>query len=140
MAPFITEWLNLLVRWVHVIAAIMWIGDSFLFMWLDSHLTAPTHAREGAVTGELWMAHSGGFYEVVKRKSLAKDELPAKLHWFKWESYTTWLTGFLLLVIVYHLDGAGLLIDANVYPLTRFEALTISIYILPIAYGIYELL
>jgi uncharacterized membrane protein/cytochrome c5 len=134
------EWLNLLVRWVHVIAAIMWIGDSFLFMWLDSHLTAPSRPREGDVTGELWMTHSGGFYEVVKRKSLAQGEMPATLHWFKWESYTTWISGFLLLVIVFHLNGASLLIDPSVYPLTAAQATAISLGILPLAYGLYELL
>lgn len=140
MAPFIEEWLNLLVRWVHVIAAIMWVGDSFLFMWLDSQLVASSKPREGAVLGEIWMAHSGGFYEVVKRKSLTRDELPAKLHWFKWESYTTWLSGFLLLVIVYHLSGASLLIDPRVLPLEHWEAVAISLSLLPLAYGLYELL
>jgi uncharacterized membrane protein len=140
MSAFIHEWLNLLVRWVHVIAAIMWIGDSFLFMWLDSHLTAPSRPREGAVVGELWMTHSGGFYEVVKRKSLAKGEMPDTLHWFKWESYTTWISGFLLLVIVFHLNGASLLIDPSVYPLTGWQATAISLGVLPLAYGVYELL
>jgi uncharacterized membrane protein/cytochrome c551/c552 len=140
MSAFIHEWLNLLVRWVHVIAAIMWIGDSFLFMWLDSHLTAPSRPREGAVVGELWMTHSGGFYEVVKRKSLAQGEMPDTLHWFKWESYTTWISGFLLLIIVYHLNGASLLIDPGVYPLTGWQATAISLGVLPLAYGLYELL
>jgi uncharacterized membrane protein len=140
MYAFFTEWLNLLVRWVHVIAAIMWIGDSFLFMWLDSHLTAPSRPREGDVTGELWMTHSGGFYEVVKRKSLAKGEMPATLYWFKWESYTTWLSGFLLLVIVFHLNGASLLIDPGVYPLTSVQAVALSLGLLPLSYGLYELL
>jgi uncharacterized membrane protein len=140
MYAFYQEWLNLLVRWVHVIAAIMWIGDSFLFMWLDSHLTAPSRPREGAVVGELWMTHSGGFYEVVKRKSLAKDEMPSTLYWFKWESYTTWISGFLLLVIVFHLNGASLLIDPSVYPLTSAQATAISLGLLPLAYGLYELL
>jgi len=138
MAPFITEWLNLLVRWVHVIAAIAWIGDSFLFMWLDSHLVPPTRPREGAVTGELWMCHSGGFYEVVKRKSLAKNELPATLHWFKWESYTTWMSGFLLLIVVYHTGNSALLIDPAVYPLKVSEALGLSLYLLPVGYLVYE--
>src|SRR3954452_6677602 len=140
MPALAQEWLNLLVRWVHVIAAIMWIGDSFLFMWLDSHLTSPTRPREGAVVGELWMAHSGGFYEVVKRKSLAKDELPATLYWFKWESYTTWISGFLLLVIVFHLNGAALLIDPAVRALEGWQAVAISLGLLPLAYGLYELL
>ncbi|MBS2027757.1 MAG: urate hydroxylase PuuD [Deltaproteobacteria bacterium] len=140
MQPFVEEWLNLVVRWAHVIAAIMWVGDSFLFMWLDSHLHAPTRARSGAVTGELWMTHSGGFYEVVKRKSLAQDEMPGTLYWFKWESYSTWITGFLLLIIVFHTKETSLLIDPLVMKLTRDEAATLSIGLLPVAYGFYELL
>src|SRR6185436_20267537 len=97
LSPLVVEWLNLLVRWVHVIAAIMWIGDSFLFMWLDSHLVKPRNGRnDDNVTGELWMTHSGGFYEVLKRKSLRKGEAQGPIHWFKWESYTTFITGFLL--------------------------------------------
>ena len=90
MNPAVQEWLNVLVRGAHVVAAIMWVGDSFLFMWLDSQLRKPERELPGEVVGELWMAHSGGFYEVVKRKSLTA--LPRELHWFKWESYTTWVT------------------------------------------------
>lgn len=136
----VLDWLNLLVRWVHVIAAIMWIGDSFLFMWLDSHLTAPTKPREGAVLGELWMTHSGGFYEVIKRKSLAQNELPAQLYWFKWESYTTWLSGFALLCVVYYGGNAAFLIDPGVRALSQGEAALISLSLLPLAFGVYELL
>jgi uncharacterized membrane protein len=134
----VLEWLNLLVRWVHVIAAIMWIGDSFLFMWLDSHLTAPTKPREGTVVGELWMTHSGGFYEVVKRKSLG--ELPAQLYWFKWESYTTWLSGFALLAVVYYGAGASFLLDSSVSALTQTEATLLSLGLLPAAFLVYEVL
>jgi len=111
------EALNLFVRWIHVLAAIMWIGDSFLFMWMDSHLEPPTKDRggqPGQVVGELYMTHSGGFYEVIKRKFLAKHEMPATLYWFKWESYTTWMSGFLLLFVVYYLNGATYLVDADV--------------------------
>lgn len=111
MEPFVLEWLNLLLRVAHVIAAIMWIGDSFLFMFLDSHLSKPMKPREGDVVGELWMTHSGGFYEVVKRKSLAASELPPQLFWFKWESYTTWITGFFLLTVVFYLGGSAALVD-----------------------------
>lgn len=136
----VLEWLNLIVRWVHVIAAIMWIGDSFLFMWLDSHLTAPSKPREGAVVGELWMTHSGGFYEVIKRKSLAQHELPAQLYWFKWESYTTWLSGFALLAVVYYGSGASFLIDPSVMALTQTEATLLSLGLLPAAFAVYELL
>lgn len=134
----VLEWLNLLVRWVHVIAAIMWIGDSFLFMWLDSYLTAPTKPREGAVVGELWMTHSGGFYEVIKRKSLAQNELPAQLYWFKWESYTTWLSGFALLCVVYYGGNAAFLVDSSVSSLTATQATVISLGLLPVAFLVYE--
>ena len=80
MQSLALEWLNLLGRSTHVIAAIMWIGDSFLFMWMDRALVPASRPREGAVAGELWLVHSGGFYEVVKRRSLAPSELPAHLH------------------------------------------------------------
>src|SRR5262245_16485263 len=81
----------------------MWIGDSFLFMWMDSSLEPPSRPREGAVVGELWMVHSGGFYELVKRRSLRPEELPPQLHWFRWQAYTTWLSGVFLLLVVYGL-------------------------------------
>jgi uncharacterized membrane protein len=134
----IQEWLNIAVRWIHVIAAIMWIGDSFLFMWLDSHISAATKQREGDVAGELWMTHSGAFYEVVKRKSLS--ELPKTLYWFKWESYTTWVTGFLLLAVVYYLGGAAFLIDKAVLDLPAWQAVAISAGMLPVAFLIYDTL
>ncbi len=137
MNPTLQEWLNLVVRWAHVIAAIMWIGDSFLFMWLDSQLRKPEREREGEVVGELWMAHSGGFYEVVKRKSL--NELPTKLHWFKWESYTTWITGFLLLIIVYYLGGRAMLVDAT-SPLSYEAAVAASLGLLLSTVVVYDLL
>jgi len=136
--PVIQEWLSLLVRWVHVIAAIMWIGDSFLFMWLDSHISPATKKREGEVAGELWMTHSGAFYEVVKRKSLG--ELPEKLYWFKWESYTTFITGFLLLAIVYYLGGSAFLIDKTVADLTYGQAVAISLGLLPVSFLVYDTL
>ena len=137
MSPVVQEWLNLVVRWAHVIAAIMWIGDSFLFMWLDSQLRKSGRELPGDVVGELWMAHSGGFYEVVKRKSL--DKLPEKLHWFKWESYTTWITGFLLLIIVYYLGGKAMLLDAT-SPLSHLAAVHISLGLILGAVVIYDLL
>lgn len=135
MSPVVQEWLNLVVRWAHVIAAIMWIGDSFLFMWLDSQLRKPDRTLEGEVVGELWMAHSGGFYEVVKRKSLAT--LPPQLHWFKWESYTTWITGTLLLIIVYYLGGRAMLTDAG-SPLSHNAAVGISVGLIAGTVVIYD--
>jgi uncharacterized membrane protein len=137
MSAVISEWFNLLVRWVHVIAAIMWIGDSFLFMWLDSHLSTPREGRDGPVTGELWMTHSGGFYEVIKRKSLRKGEAVGPLYWFKWESYTTWLSGFLLLAIVYYHGASALLIDRAVADLSVGQAIGVSLGVLFGGYVVY---
>jgi len=137
MSPVVQEWLNLVVRWAHVIAAIMWIGDSFLFMWLDSQLRKPDRELKGEVVGELWMAHSGGFYEVIKRKSL--ETLPPQLHWFKWESYLTWITGFLLLIIVYYLGGRAMLTEAG-STLSHGAAVGISLGLLAGTVAIYDVL
>ena len=140
MESFALEWLNLVLRWVHVIAAIMWIGDSFLFMWMDRHLTAPRPGREGTAVGELWMVHSGGFYEVVKRRSLARHELPSTLHWFKWEAYTTWWSGFLLLGVVYYLSRGAYLIEGPSAPLGVGAAIALSLGLLGAGWIAYDLL
>src|SRR5687768_5577771 len=103
MGSNLQEWLNLLLRWAHLIAGISWIGSSFYFMWLDSHITEPETPKKG-VEGELWMVHSGGFYQVEKRL-IGPGEMPKVLHWFKWEATFTWLTGFFLLGVVYYLSG-----------------------------------
>lgn len=113
MPPLVLEWLGAIARTVHVLAAILWIGDSFLFMWMDSHLESPRKPREGEVVGELWMVHSGGFYEVVKRRSLRPEELPPNLWWFKWQSYSTWISGVVLLAIVYWFGDRALLVDSG---------------------------
>src|SRR5262245_23948437 len=140
MRALALEWLNLVVRWVHVIAGSMWIGDSFLFMWMDRSLVAPSRKREGAVVGELWMVHSGGFYEVVKRKYLAPNEVPAHLHWFMWEAYTTWISGFFLLGIVYYFGGALFLVDRNVSSIGVGAAIALSLGSLIVGYTLYEAL
>ena len=137
MEPFVLEWLNLLLRVAHVIAAIMWIGDSFLFMFMDSHLEPPRRPREGDVLGELWMTHGGGFYEVVKRRSLA--ELPERLYWFKWESYTTWITGFFLLTVVFYLGGPAMLVDQG-GPLGHWGAVLLSLGLLVGGLTVYQAL
>jgi uncharacterized membrane protein len=131
------DWANLFLRWAHVLAAILWIGDSFLFMWLDSKLTAPATPREGDVVGELWMAHSGGFYELVKRKSLSV--LPAELHFFKWESYSTWITGSLLLAVVYWFGDRAMLVDSG-STLSQPAAVAISVGLLAVGTGVYHAL
>jgi len=91
MDSYIIEWLNLVVRWIHVITGIAWIGASFFFNWLDSQLTPPENP-EPKVEGELWMIHSGGFYQLEKTM-ISPSEIPRVLHWFKWEAYSTWISG-----------------------------------------------
>jgi uncharacterized membrane protein len=136
--PYATDWLNLLGRWLHVIAAIAWIGSSFYFIALDNHLRPPTNADEG-VGGESWEIHGGGFYRVQKYK-LAPDELPEPLHWFKWEAYTTWLSGFALLVVLYYLHANDYLIDKSVAGLSPLEAVAISVGLLAAAWLVYDAL
>ncbi|HEY6867909.1 MAG TPA: urate hydroxylase PuuD, partial [Candidatus Eisenbacteria bacterium] len=134
------EWIQLAARWIHVIAAIMWIGDSFLFMWMDASLVPPSRRREGAVVGELWMVHSGGFYEVVKRRVLAPGEMPGTLHWFMWEAYTTWITGVLLLILVYYLSGGAYLVDRSVSDIGVGAAIGLSVTLLVAGWLVYDAL
>ena len=140
MPPLVLEWLNLLVRWIHVVAGIMWIGDSFLFMWMDSHLEPPSRPREGNVAGELWMVHSGGFYEMIKRRSLAPAEMPASLHWFKWQSYSTWLSGIALLAVVYWFGGAAFLLDRSLVGWSAGQAVAASAALLVAGWLVYDAL
>lgn len=135
MLAFLLEWLNVLLRWAHVTAAIMWIGDSFLFMWMDSSLEKPRAGRSGDVSGELWMTHSGGFYEVVKHRTLAA--LPEKLWWFKWQSYATWFTGVLLLTVVYGLGGRAMLLDTG-SPLSHAAGFAIVAGVLTAGWLLYD--
>jgi uncharacterized membrane protein len=106
MDPLLAEWLNIVGRWVHVIAGIMWVGNSMLFNWLDRSLIPPEDKSSGTI-GKTWLFHGGGFYFVEKYTS---NEIPSVLHWFKWQSYTTWITGFILLVAVYYNDGGAFLL------------------------------
>src|ERR1043165_7053929 len=108
MPAVVTEWLNLIVRWMHVISAIMWIGSSLFFNWLDARIEVNERTKARGIEGELWMVHSGGFYLVEKTLD-APAVMPKKLHWFKWEAGFTLLTGWLLLYIVYFHAGAALL-------------------------------
>ena len=134
------DWLNLLVRWAHIVAGIMWIGNSFLFVWLDSALHGTTRAREGDVVGEIWLVHSGGFYEVVKRRSLRPEELGPPLYIFKWQSYMTWITGVLLLGIVYWAAGSVMLVDTSVATLTPAQAVALSVTVLLGGWILYDLI
>ena len=107
---------NLFLRWAHVVVAIAWIGSSFYFVWLDDSLTPPEDAllRSKGVAGELWAVHGGGFYNPQKYL-LAPAALPQRLHWFYWESYSTWLTGFALFTLLYLVNAGSFLVDANVH-------------------------
>jgi uncharacterized membrane protein len=138
---YATEWLNLLTRWLHVVAAIAWVGSSFYFIALDNHLKPPAEQddADAGVGGESWEVHGGGFYQVQKY-TVAPQTLPEPLHWFKWEAYTTWLSGFALLVVLYYLNADQYLIDPSVADLTAGEAVAISIGLLAAAWVVYDLL
>jgi uncharacterized membrane protein len=122
------EFLSLLLRWLHVIAGIAWIGSSFYFIWLDNSLDPPavgSDAEKKGVAGELWAVHGGGFYNPQKY-AVAPASLPQKLHWFKWEAYTTWLSGTALLVVVYWARAQSMMIDPAVADITRWQAIAIA--------------
>jgi uncharacterized membrane protein len=139
--PYIWEWGDLLFRWLHVIAAIVWIGTSFYFVALDNHLRPPADERdaERGVGGESWEIHGGGFYRVEKFQ-VAPPTLPEPLHWFKWEAYTTWLSGFALFIVVYYVHASSLLVDPSVADLESWEAILISIGGLGVAWLVYDVL
>lgn len=136
MNPVILEWANLLVRWFHVIVGIGWIGTSFFFIWLDAHLTQKPDGDKYS-SGEIWLIHSGGYYEVEKRKYVPPERIPS-LHWFKWEAYLTGISGLLLLAIVYYLGGSGFMVDQRVADLTQLEAVGIGAGTVAVAFIIYE--
>jgi uncharacterized membrane protein len=139
--PYVTDWLDLLTRWLHVIAGIVWIGSSFYFIALDNHLRPPRddREREAGIGGETWEIHGGGFYN-IKKYLVAPRVLPETLHWFKWEAYTTWLSGFALMVVLYYLNADTYLIDRSVADLSTGEAVAISIGLLAAAWIVYDVL
>lgn len=116
MESYLFDWANLLLRWLHVIVAIAWIGASFYFVWLDNHLLKPAapELQAKGVDGELWAVHGGGFYNPQKYM-VAPPNLPQHLHWFYWESYWTWMSGFALFVVLYLFNANSFLIDKNVH-------------------------
>ena len=135
--PFLLDWLDLIVRWIHIIVGIAWIGTSFYFNWLDSRLDREINNEK--IEGELWSVHSGGFYHINKLKGPPKV-FPKELHWFKWEAYTTWISGFVLLIIIYYLNAEGMMIDKNVNDLSPFNAIAISLIFLLGSWLIYDFL
>jgi len=134
----LTEWASLILRWLHVVAAVGWIGSSFYFIHLDLSLKPRGDLPEGAY-GEAWQVHGGGFYRIVKYL-VAPARMPDELTWFKWEAYTTWLSGFALLVIVYYLGAELYLIDKSVLNLTAPTATAIAFVSLALAWLMYEAL
>jgi uncharacterized membrane protein len=131
-----TELLDLVARWIHVIAGIMWVGNSLLFNWLDRNLTTKPEHYGGS--GAIWLLHSGGFY-YVEKTLLPGQKLPGPLHWFKWQAYTTWVTGLALLIVVYWAGGRAMMADASVMDLTHGQATLIGIGALVGASLIYEI-
>ncbi len=130
------EWVQIAARWTHVIVAIAWIGSSFYFIALDLGLQKVPHLPPGA-SGEEWQVHGGGFYHIQKYL-VAPEMMPEHLTWFKWESYTTWLSGFTMLVLVYYLGAQFFLIDPAVMDLTVWQAVGISLASLAFGWVIYD--
>ena len=141
MEAYIAEWLNILGRWAHFVTGIAWIGSSFYFIWLDNHLQAPKAQADEVrgVGGELWSVHGGGFYHAQKYR-VAPPALPETLHWFKWEAYTTWLTGMLLLALIYWYGAEVYLIDPSVAQLSAPMAIGTSILFIAGGWLVYDLL
>jgi uncharacterized membrane protein len=133
---YLLEWVNLLVRWTHVIVGIAWIGASLYFIWLDNHLEP---SDDPQLAGHLWAIHGGGFYQ-ARKYLVSPGQLPATLHWFKWEAYWTWISGFALLILMYYAQAELYLIDRGVMALSKPAAIGIGLGVLIFGYGIYEAL
>ncbi|HEX6708482.1 MAG TPA: urate hydroxylase PuuD [Albitalea sp.] len=140
MDAYLLDWLNLLLRWAHVVVAIAWIGSSFYFVFLDNSLTAPTDPALQAkgVDGELWAVHGGGFYNPQKY-FVAPGRIPENLHWFYWESYSTWLTGFGLFTVLYLFQAATFLIDKNVHAWSPAAAIAAALGFLVVFWIAYDM-
>ena len=140
MDPYLNEWLNLVIRFAHLITGIAWVGASFYFVWLDNHLQKPPESKAAnGIGGDLWAIHGGGFYEIAKYK-LAPPVMPTTLHWFKWEAYTTWITGFLLLSLMFYVGAESYLIDKRVADLSQLQAILLGLGSIVVGVGIYEAL
>lgn len=139
MEGFITDWLNLAIRWLHVVAAIAWIGESFYFVALDNSLKKPKDQTlvERGVFGELWHVHGGGFYNMQKYM-VAPAQMPDDLHWSKWPSYTTWMSGFGLFTVLYLFSPSTYLIDPNVLPMSPVEAVAAALAFLAAGWIVYD--
>jgi len=141
MESYYLDWANLLLRWAHVITAIAWIGSSFYFVFLDSSLAPPTDKRlkEAGVGGELWAVHGGGFYNPQKY-SVAPKVVPDHLHWFYWEAYSTWLTGFALFAVSYLWNARTYLIDPALMNWSTGAAIGVAVAFLVAFWIVYDLI
>ncbi len=139
MEAYAGEWVQLLIRWIHLITGIAWIGSSFYFVWLDNSLLPPADPADAGkgIGGELWAVHGGGFYHVQKFR-VAPATLPEPLHWFKWEAYTTWMSGFALFVVMYYLHADVYMIDKSVADLSPLAAVGISVALLAVGWAFYD--
>jgi uncharacterized membrane protein len=139
MEAYAGDWLQLLIRWIHLITGIAWIGASFYFVWLDNSLLPPKESADAdnGVGGELWAVHGGGFYHVQKLRG-APAILPEPLHWFKWEAYWTWISGFALLVVLYYIHADVYLVDKAVADIAPAAAVGISIALLAAGWVFYD--
>lgn len=136
---YVVEWLNLLGRWAHMITGVAWIGASFYFIWLDDSLEPPKSADDAArgVGGEVWSVHGGGFYHAQKYR-VAPPELPPTLHWFKWEAYTTWISGMFLMGLVYYYGAEVALIDPLVRDLSQGWAIAVGLAFIAGGWIVYD--
>lgn len=140
MEAYFLEWINLFFRWFHVIAGIAWIGASFYFVWLDNSLEGPPQwKKDKGIGGDLWAIHGGGFYEVAKYK-LGPETMPENLHWFKWEAYTTWLTGMVMLWVVYYIGAESFLIDSSLVDFTQGQAIAAGLCFIISGLAVYEMM
>ena len=141
MDIYLLDWAHLLLRWLHVVTVIAWIGASFYFVWLDNHLVKPTadDVKARGVDGELWAVHGGGFYNPQKYL-VAPPNLPQDLHWFYWESYWTWMSGFALFVVAYLLNASQMLIDPRVHAWGEpWQAVVAALAFLVVGTAVYDL-
>jgi len=133
-----TPWLNMALRWLHMITGIAWIGSSFYFVWLDNHLEKPKDPKKG-MSGELWSVHGGGFYHKQKY-AVAPEQMPENLHWFKWEAYFTWMSGFALMALIYYWGADLFLIDKAKMALSQWQAIGISLAFIVGGWLVYDTL
>ena len=141
MDAYLLDWVNLLLRWAHVITAIAWIGSSFYFVLLDNSLSKPEHddLKAKGVDGEMWAVHGGGFYHSNKYMVAPRwRPLPDNLHWSYWESYSTWLTGFALFTVLYLFNASSFLVDKSVYDWSAGAAIGASLGFLVVCWLVYD--